>query len=60
MYLAPFKRESMMEGYQLAIPVLGHGPIHHGSIPVLKWKIWISEAERARTGAAPLLEFSHE
>ncbi|TBA38404.1 hypothetical protein [Rhizobium ruizarguesonis] len=60
MYLTPFNRESMMEGYQLAIPTLSHGPIPHDSIAILKWKIWISEAERARVGATPLLEFSHQ
>ncbi|NKM30106.1 hypothetical protein [Rhizobium laguerreae] len=60
MYLAPFSREAVGEGYQLALPGFGFGSIPHESIPVLKWKLWISEQERIRTGAVPLLEFSHE
>ncbi|MBB3410674.1 hypothetical protein FHT87_004606 [Rhizobium sp. BK316] len=60
MYLAPFTRESMMDGYRLALPGFGQGQIPTDSIPVLKWKLWTSEADRQRPGATPLLEFSHQ
>lgn len=60
MYLAPFTRESGGEGHQLAIPSLAYGSMPHDSIAVLRWKIWISEQERTRIGATPLLEFSHQ
>ncbi len=43
MYLAPFGREPVGEGYQLALPGFGYGSIPHESIPVLKWKPWICE-----------------
>ncbi|MBX4894920.1 hypothetical protein [Rhizobium bangladeshense] len=60
MYLAPFSREAVSEGYPLGLPAFGYGQISHDSIVALRWKLWISEQERTRVGATPLLEFSHQ